>query len=342
MRGEGRLAQPGDAPGGLRVIVTRRGRVFACLAGVITLIGPITDASWAAPASAIPSVTISVNVVGKPPPAAPGLSSYPVSVTCRSASGASPKELALALTPGQVRVITVADLPGLSVTDRCTVSSRVDGAQTEFLTTQPDRTDGSTPDPVGGLIDADGFHSAPALANGQTIAVTYRYTGDLLISKTVTGAPEFSIGTYQLQVSCSDNGFLQTLSLANSQTRLITGIPVGSTCQITEPSTPGARFEDNSGDPFDATVVIAATSAACWDLRNTAPSCRVTVTSTHSYGAADQQIDSTVNTVPNSTTTTVVEDTNPAANQAATTAAPAAPAPVEEPELLDESEETVG
>ncbi len=328
---------------GRALIGTRPAQVGAwLLAATITVMGPTISASSAAPAGSIPSVTITVSVVGRPPAAPPaGPSSYQATVACRSAAGSSPRELAVSLTPGQARVITVADLPGLSITDRCTVTARVDGAQTEFLTTQPDRTDGSTPDPIGGLIDADGFHSAPAIANGQSIAVTHRYTGDLLISKTVTGAPEFSIGTYQLQVSCSDNGFLQTLSLANSQTRLITGIPVGSTCRITEPSTPGTRFEDNSGDPFDGTVVIAATTAACWDLRNTTPSCRVTLTSTHAYNSADQQLDSALNTVPSQTTTTP-ETTRVDSPAAATTAAPAAPAPVEEPQVLDESEETVG
>lgn len=313
---------------------------LGAMIGMILLAPNAAPSAEAAPAQSIPELTVVLGVIGTPP-AGPSDRPYEVVVKCRNPVGGVVGERSVSLTPGASRVLGSSDIPGLVTADRCVASARAEGAQTEFQSTQPDRSDGSTPDPVGGLIDAEGFHSGPALANGQTIAITHKYTGDLLVTKTVTGAPEFSIGTYQLQVSCHSIGFLQTISLANSQTRLITAIPVGSVCRVTEPSTVGARFEDNSGDPFDGIVTITATPAACWDLRNTTAACRTAVVSHHAYNATDQQVDSALNTVPSQTTTTSPDTTQPA-QAAATTAAPAAPAPVEEPELLDESEETVG
>ncbi len=322
MRGEGRLVSLG------------------AIIGMIVIAPSAAPRAEAAPSQSVPGLTVALNVIGTPPTGASDRT-YEVVVKCRNPAGVAVGERAVALAPGASRVLGSSEIPGLTTADRCVASSRTDGAQTDFLSTQPDRPDGSTPDPVGGLIDAEGFHSAPAFASGQTISVTHKYTGDLLLTKTVTGAPEFSIGTYQLQVSCPSIGFLQTISLTNAQTRLITAIPVGSVCRVTEPSTIGARFEDNSGDPFDGIVTITATPASCWDLRNTTASCRTTVTSRHTYNAADQQADNTLNTVPSQTTTTSPDTTQPA-QASASTAAPAAPAPVEEPELLDESEETVG
>lgn len=323
----------------------RTGRRFARFGIVVVgclfiLLRSLTmESAGGAGAQGIPAVTVVMSVLGTPP-AGVVARTYEATVVCRTASGAAVGQRVASLAPGASRTIGAGDIPGLATGDLCTVTAAAEGAQTQYTTTQTDRSDGSTPEPLGGIIDAGVFRSAPALANGQSVTVAHRYTGDLIISKVVSGAPETSIGTYQLQVTCGEVGFLQTLLLSNGQTRLITGIPVGSTCRVTEPSTPASRFEDNSGDPLDGIVTIVSTAAPCWDLRNTAPSCRVTVVSTHAYSAADQQLDSVLNTVPGqATTTTPRTETTLAA--AATTAAPAAPAPVEEPSILDESEETV-
>jgi hypothetical protein len=289
--------------------------------------------STAAPDSATPKLTIELEVQG----AGPSLSGsvFPVDLTCVSSGRPSNLSKRIDIRHGAQTVLTPIELPGLSTQDLCTARAVLDGAQTRYSSSQPDRADGSTPTPVGGVIEGPGYVSARTQANGQTISITHAFVGDLVVGKLVLGAPLVSAGIYSLQVRCDDSGYLQTISLANNQTKLVTAIPVGSVCTVTEPNTPVVRLEDNSGIPSDGIVTIVATPATCWDLRNADPNCRVLVTAIHTYGASDQAQDSTLNVIPedDATTTTVANEAS-----AATTASPVAPAPVEEPQALNSEE----
>jgi Domain of unknown function (DUF5979) len=286
--------------------------------------------STAAPISSTPQLTVELVVQG-----APAAGSYPVDLTCTNPARSAQLTKRVELKSGSRVVLSTADLPGFTIQDLCSARAVLDGAQTRYATSQPDRADGSTPPPAGGVIDGPGYVSAKAQANGQTISITHAFVGDLIVSKLVLGAPLISAGIYSVQVRCEDSGFLQTILLANNQTKLVTGIPVGSVCAVTEPNTSGVRFEDNSAIASDGIVTIVATPSTCWDLRNADPTCRVLVTSIHTYNAADQAQDSTTNTIPDDVATTTTIANN---SEAASAASPVAPAPVEEPAELRSEE----
>jgi uncharacterized repeat protein (TIGR01451 family)/fimbrial isopeptide formation D2 family protein/LPXTG-motif cell wall-anchored protein len=105
--------------------------------------------------------------------------------------------------------------------------------------------------PTGGLVDGSyawGPTPAPqsvVVVDGQTIAVTVtnpivRVTGALSITKVVTGntaGAGIDAATYPIGYSCTlgaTQGQQGTTSLANGQTAVLTGIPAGSVCTITE------------------------------------------------------------------------------------------------------------
>lgn len=61
----------------------------------------------------------------------------------------------------------------------------------------------------------------------------------LNVSKTVNGKPlGFSSPNYTLNLSCSNALYNQTFTLKDGETKTITDIPAGTTCSVTEPSTP--------------------------------------------------------------------------------------------------------
>jgi hypothetical protein len=230
----------------------------------------------------------------------------------------------------------VSDFPGLTDQDRCSVvAPGVNGAQITYATSQPARADGSVPEPLPGVVEGGVFRSAPALADGRTVAVTYTFVGDLIVTSKVVGAPAGSSTSSTITVRCANSGFVSTNRIADGQSRLFTNIPAGSVCKVTTDQTNGVSFQDNSDDPRDGVVLVNTTPSRCWDLRTSTPDCRAMVVVTSSYSGAEEVVTQTVNTQP---TTTVEEQQQ----QSSATTAPAAPAPVEEPAVLDDTEATVG
>jgi hypothetical protein len=255
-------------------------------------------------------------------------SDYEATVTCRSADGTARTPLVIRVKAGPGRSVTARDVPGLGTEDRCSVKAAgVDGAQVDYTTSVATRADGSTPEPQRGLVDATGFHSAPAPA-GQTITVSLTFTGDLLVRKIVDGSAASEIGLYEIQVQCDGVGVTRTVLLGDGQSTLLTGLPTGTSCRVDEARGDGAlaRFSDNVGDPGDGRVTILSTPSSCWDLRSTGPDCRAVVTVTNNFRP-------TVSAAPptSESTTTTTTTTTPDQNQdrsPATTAAPAVtPAP---------------
>ena len=136
---------------------------------------------------------------------------------------------------------------------------------------------------------------------------------------------------YEINVSCNNNGPRESFLLKDRQSYIKTGIATGTSCLVSETRSDGATasYSDNSGDnATDGRVTIKGTASGCIDTRlSSFPDCRANVIVTNSYVVA---------------TTTAAPTTAAAVTTAATTAAPAAPAPIEEPAVLDETEETVG
>ncbi len=214
---------------------------------------------------------------------------------------------------------------------QCTVEA-VDlvSGSVDYLTTQPLRSDGTRPLPVPGRVTAGGFQSSPAVL-GQSIMVTLRFTGDLVVgvrSDRVddVGASSRSVG---LQLRCNDSTINETYRLRVGERRLRTGLPAGAVCVVSADQA-GVRFEDTSGVATDATVVIMETPAACWDQRVPDTGCRSVITATVSDAPFTDPA------APASPTSTAPTTTIPD-QQTATTAAPApAPTPEAAPEVLAE------
>jgi hypothetical protein len=175
-----------------------------------------------------------------------------------------------------------------------------------------------------------GFASGGFSPGGSTVTVTNNFQGDLIVSKVVVGDPKSNIAVYEINVSCNNNGPRESFLLKDRQSKIFTGIATGTSCLVSETRSDGATpsYSDNSGDnATDGRVTIKGTATGCIDTRLSAfPDCRANVIVTNTYGST--------------TTTAAAAPTTAAA--AVTTAAPVAPAPVEEPAELDETEETVG
>ncbi len=283
-----------------------------------------------------PSISVSHLVRGVEPTAN---YAYRFELRCVRPNGSSVNgALAFSLAGGVLRTFTAADVVGLTSQDSCWVRT-VDnnGAETLYSSSVPTRADGSQPDPIPGVIGTGGFVSAATLADGRTISVVSTFGGDLSVTNRVEGAPNGSTATYELRVAC-DGGFSRSLLLGDGQQQILTGIPAGSRCQVT--ATRGGtspRFQDNSGPPNDGVVTIVATSAACWDLRYSAPECRAAVVVTNQFDAAvDVASQSVPPTTTQETTTTLPN------NQAPATIAPVAAAPVAQPEVVAADETVTG
>jgi hypothetical protein len=279
------------------------------------------------------SLIISAQIIGVEVTAA---TSFEMSVTC---SNSPNKAVTVAVPRGDKKTIGVAEFPGLTNQDRCSVvASGIDGAQTTYATSQPARSDGSTPDPLPGALEGGSFRSALAPADGRLVAVTYSFVGDLQVSAKIAGAPAGSPASSTITVRCANTGFVSSSRIANGQTRLFTNIPAGSVCKVTTDQTNGVSFQDNSDDPRDGVVTVNATPARCWDLRTSTADCRATVIVNSTYNSAEDISAQTVNTQP----TTTEPSTSVPTTAAAATAAPVAPAPVEEPAVLDDTEAVTG
>ncbi len=216
------------------------------------------------------------------------------------------------------------DFPTLTPAARCTVAvTDSNGAPVRYSTTLSARTDGSVPTPLPGQVTPDGYLSSAATADGQTITAEVSFSGDLAITQRVTGAPSSSSAIYETLVTCPDTGYSNSVSLGDGQLQILTGIPAGSVCSLVQndAGSSSVHFEDNSGNPGDATVTITGTRADCWDLRNASADCRATVIVTNAFD--NRFADPQTQTDEAPTTTTPNNEEAPA-----TTAAPAvSPAP---------------
>jgi Domain of unknown function (DUF5979) len=220
------------------------------------------------------------------------------------------------LSAAEARAFGTAEFPTLTTDSSCTVSSTdSNGAPVSYATTARARTDGSRPDPRPGVISADGFTSAPAFASGEKVTVRISFTGDLAIVERVVGSPPASNARYDTTVACRNSGYVSAVSLADGQLQILTGIPAGSECVASQsgPAAGAVRFEDNSGNPGDATVTITGTRSDCWDLRNASPACRATLVVTN---RSDNRFTETTSPADQTPSTTTPDQTQPAKTSA--------------------------
>jgi hypothetical protein len=285
---------------------------------------------------------------------------YTMAVACAYGDGVLAGSTTFKLRAGGSKTVTVADIPGLVAGATCYVaetdiggaavatfaSTNSNGTTTaginfssELSAFNPFTAAGICPQKsaTGACESGYTYASAGTQANGQTVTVTNRFVGDLLVSKVVVGDPKSNIGIYELQVACSNAsnvGPNESFLLKDRQTKVFTGIVSGTTCTVSETRSDGAvaTLADNSGESAtDGKVVIRGSVGTCNDPRIASfPDCRANVIVTNSYASA------TPAAVPSPTAA-------PATTAAAvTTSAPVAAAPVEEPAVLADSEETVG
>nr|CAA6799800.1 MAG: Unknown protein [uncultured Thiotrichaceae bacterium]CAA6799806.1 MAG: Unknown protein [uncultured Thiotrichaceae bacterium] len=97
--------------------------------------------------------------------------------------------------------------------------------------------------------------SGVTIQDTQTVSVSVtnplvQGQGNLEISKVVTGQPSgFSSPDFDILVDCSDDTFDQTVTLQAGGSQTINNIPAGTTCTITEPTQPGAPTGYNYDTP---------------------------------------------------------------------------------------------
>ncbi len=236
--------------------------------------------------------------------------SYQFDVVCTHNIESLSPVVRITLPRNQAKTLTKAEIPNLSVEDTCRVKA-VDnnGAETSYLSSQPDRTDGTRQSLLPGLLDVTGFRSAPTRANGQTITVTNTFSGDLILALRVEGTPPSTLSSQEMFLVCEKAGISRSFSLANGEREVVTGIPAGSECQASVQSASGAsvRYEDTSGNPNDAIVTIIGTRSECLDLRVASPDCRaqiIAITSFNERFDATKQNDNTSTSTSASTSST--------------------------------------
>jgi hypothetical protein len=214
------------------------------------------------------------------------------------------------------RVFGVNDFPGMTGNSTCTV--REINANTANLSYSS----------LNGATGATAVAGDTVQANGGTLTVTNSFTGDLIVSKVVTGDPKTNIAIYEISVACDKGGPRETFLLKDRQSRRYTGIASGTNCLVTETRSDGATtsYSDNSGDnTTDGRVTIKQTSSGCRDANLTGtPDCIGSVIVTNSYVAA----------------TTAAPATTAAAPATAAPATTAAPAVVPEAPVAIEEEPT--
>ncbi|HVE47814.1 MAG TPA: DUF5979 domain-containing protein, partial [Acidimicrobiales bacterium] len=119
------------------------------------------------------------------------------------------------------QTVTIVNSGSRTITDipTGTVCSVTENAATGYTSTV---TTGSSPVTIGSGNNTIGFTNV-------------RNTGSLVINKTTTGGT----GTFTFVVDCSDNAFDQTVTIVNSGSQTITGIPTGTVCSVTENAATG-------------------------------------------------------------------------------------------------------
>jgi hypothetical protein len=281
----------------------------------------------AAPVSSEPLVVVSVVTRGKAGNAG-SANDYAVDVRCSTTAGVrimtagGGESLSIPMKSGESRRISTADFPTLTFADTCVAASTGAGTDVFYRTTSTPTstaTNAAATEPSPGMISGGRYQSAPAQTNGRTIEVLHAYTGDFLLTNTVSGPTNGIEPVFTFSIRC-DGDASRFAALGNGQTRLITGVTSGLTCRIEQVSGGTPRFDDNSGDPTDGVVVIGFATPACWDLRTATPQCRsvVNVTNLASAGVEAEKPSGV-----DETTTTTTSDQNPAPAAPATTAAPA-------------------
>jgi hypothetical protein len=242
------------------------------------------------------------------------------------------------------RTFGSAEINGLQTSDRCSVSTLFnDGSETTYTSSNPLRADGTRADDTPGVIGPTGYRSAWTMADGRAITAVTVFGGDLLLAKRIEGPTPTGSNTFEIRVLC-DGGYDRSVLLSDGQQQVLTGIPAGSVCRVTETRTGGAtpRYADNSGSAGEATVTIIATTSACWDLRNQTPECRAAVTITNVFTAQTDTAQTDRAESSDGPSTTAGPTTTKPDDNANSTAAPAAAAPVEEPQELADEEATIG
>ena len=101
----------------------------------------------------------------------------------------------------------------------------------------------STSDPSDGTVTIATGSNTVAFAN-------VRKTGDLVVTKETTGGS----GTFTFDVDCTGTAYDQSVTITDSGTRRISGIPTGTTCTVTERDD---RLFSGFSVPADGQVVIA-------------------------------------------------------------------------------------
>jgi hypothetical protein len=262
--------------------------------------------------------------------------SYEMQISCTRSNGSDTvpartgESLKFSLAKDASQTFDKRDFPTLASDDVCIARSlNSNGASTTYLSSMPERADGTRPDPQPGLLDGTGFQSAPTRANGQTITVINTFTGDLLVGLRIEGAPPAILTSQELFVRCDNSDFSRSLQLANGQSAIVIGIPTGSECRVSTPTAGGSvRYEDNSGNPNDAVVTIPGTRPECWDLRNVAADCRAQLTAITAFDGRIDPLATPDSKEPTTTQPNNEQKPDPAQAQSANAAAPAVePAP---------------
>ena len=111
--------------------------------------------------------------------------------------------------------------------------------------------------------------------------------GSLRITKAVTGKPVgFSSPNFTIHVDCSVNSFDQDITLTDGGSQTITNIPAGTTCTVTEPSTPtppsGYSYGAPTISPSGAQTITDGTivTVAVTNPLTQNPVCSLSVTAT--------------------------------------------------------------
>lgn len=127
-----------------------------------------------------------------------------------------------------------ATVTGIPVGTNCTVTEQ---ANSQFS---------SSSNPVDGNV---------VIATGtNTVAFTNtRITGDLVVTKATTGGS----GTFTFDVDCDGAAFDQSISITDSGSKTIVGIPTGTSCTVTEQA---SSLFTSASVPANGTVTIGAGS----------------------------------------------------------------------------------
>ena len=135
------------------------------------------------------------------------------------------------------QAVSITDTDSVTITDiptgtTCTVTERAN----RLFTSSRLPSDGEV------IIDDD----------GETVEFTnVRNTGSLTVSKRTDGG----FGTFTFHVDCTDDGFDRTLTITDSDSRTISGIPTETTCIVTEDAD---ILFTSTRSPADGTVSIDA------------------------------------------------------------------------------------